>query len=1128
MRKTLPTYISRLRSSLGDPALVVSRAGGLALDVDPLSVDAIRFERVTSEAIRERTNRIAQLDEALSWWSGPALAGFEHEEWARPHATRLDALHELATDELADALLDVARHEEALPLLESAAARLPLRERTHRLLMLALHRAGRSGEAMRVYQQYRRRLATDLGLDPGEEIRSLERSILSASSRGDDVGAPDADIQTRLHAYELHERIGMGAFSIVYRGVQPSVGREVAIKQIRAELANRPDFIRRFENEAHLVARLEHPHIVPLYDYWREPGSAYLVLRWLRGGSLEAALRDGGLEFGRVLGIVTQVATALSFAHGHGVIHRDVKSANILLDEQGYAYLTDFGIAHDGVITHQPADSISIGSPAYASPEQLRREPVGPPADVHGLGIVLYEVLTGRLPFGDAVDQAALVRRQLNDPLPSVLALRPDLPGGIDAVLARATAKRPADRYASAGEFITELQALAHPDVPVASPRGRTGATTFVPGLDGVNPYKGLRAFDEADAADFFGREQIIRSIGRRLSQPDGGGRFVAVVGPSGSGKSSLVRAALLPALRRGEVAGSEQWFVTTMLPGTNPFDELASALRRVATQEHPGLADLLRADRRGIARGVRRVISDESIELLLVIDQFEELFTQVADETERTRFVEALGDAVTMIGSPLRVVITLRADFYDRPLRYPAIAQLVSDSTITITPLAPDELEMAITQPAHRAGARFEPGLVAEIVADVGSQPGALPLLQYALTELYEGRADGPLALSHYREIGGLAGAIAARAEQLYIGAKSDQQSAVRRLMLRLVTLGEGSEDTRRRVRRAELPEGPATDAVIDAFGTARFLSFDRDPSDREPTVEVAHEALIRQWPRLGEWLTEDRVGLRIHRGLTSAATAWIASDRDDGELLRGARLIATEDWAETHADDLNAVESELLTASIASRDAAFAEEQERYVQQAQQNKRLRQLVVAASVTALVAVVAGLLAFQQRQRASRARRRREPGGVRFRDLAYRFGRRADRGYQPTGSTPSGQRGLQASAGARDPRSTPASAYQDRQPAGLRRRRHPLRSSHLDRRANTRRRPGRGHRYLRRRRQPQAHDHLPRGQGSGGQRRATCRRFAGHPGPHRPQRQRERGGKDPRRRACPGHRVFAN
>ena len=481
-------------------------------------------------------------------------------------------------------------------------------------------------------------------------------------------------------------------------------------------------------------------------------------------------------------------------------------------------------------------------------------------------------------------------------------------------------------------DFIAALHALTTVSAEV-TPAARVGAETLVAGVEGFNPYKGLRAFDEADAADFNGREHLINTILDRLAgttrlaatgastQPGAvthdPRRLITLVGPSGSGKSSVVRAGLLPALRRGRVGGSHDWYVTTMVPGASPFDELAAALRRIATEQHPSLTAVLRGDRRGIVRGVQRVVGAENTAVLLVIDQFEELFTQVADEHERAAFIDALGEAVTMMGSPLRIVVTLRADFYDRPLRYPALAQLISDSTIVIRPLAPDELETAITHPAARAGVRFEPGLVAEIVADVGSQPGALPLLQYALTALFDRRADRVLHLDDYREMGGLAGAIAARAEELYIGARPEAQAATRRLMLRLVTLGEGTEDTRRRMRRAELGSDDDTSAVIDAFGAARLLSFDRDPSDREPTVEVAHEALIRQWPRLRDWLTEDRAGLRIHRALTVGAAAWEASGRDSGDLLRGARLIATEDWVHSHPDDLNPAETQLLAAS-------------------------------------------------------------------------------------------------------------------------------------------------------------------------------------------------------------------
>ena len=242
------------------------------------------------------------------------------------------------------------------------------------------------------------------------------------------------------------------------------------------------------------------------------------------------------------------------------------------------------------------------------------------------------------------------------------------------------------------------------------------------------------------------------------------------MVGPSGIGKSSVVRAGLLPALRRGAVPGSERWFVATMVPGRDPFEELAAALLRVATKapEQPDGASSSRTER-GLARVVKAVLPDGGGgAVLLVIDQFEELFTLCEDEVVRRRFLEALEHAVTDARCPLRVVATIRADFYDRPLRHGSFARLIEPSTVAVTALAPDELEAAIVEPAAAVGCEFEPGLVSEIVADVGDQPGALPLLQYALTELYERRSSELLTRDAYRELGGVAGALAGRAEEL------------------------------------------------------------------------------------------------------------------------------------------------------------------------------------------------------------------------------------------------------------------------------------------------------------------------------------------------------------------------
>ena len=399
-RPAIHTCASRVRGIVGDE-VIVSTGGAYVLAVSPLAVDAHRFERLvdrSTETNRTLHERIDMLREALALWRGPALDGLADREWSRPDAIRLDERRAFAEDLLAEALLEAGRADESVASLEAAASRQPLRERTHQLLMTALHAAGRQAEALRVFQSYRRRLATDLGLDPGESIVELDRRIADGDG-GVDVaprGLPTA------RGYRLLERIGDGAFAVVYRGLQPSVGREVAIKVIREELANRPEFIRRFEAEAHLVARLEHPHIVPLYDYWREPSSAWLVMRLFRGGTLEDRVATGTLPLVDVVTIATQIGGALEAAHRAGVVHRDVKPANVFLDREGNAFLGDFGIAYADAVPHVALDSLSVGSPAYASPEQLRREPVGPPADVHGLAITVYECLAGRSPFGDA------------------------------------------------------------------------------------------------------------------------------------------------------------------------------------------------------------------------------------------------------------------------------------------------------------------------------------------------------------------------------------------------------------------------------------------------------------------------------------------------------------------------------------------------------------------------------------------------------------------------------------------------------------------------------------------------------------------------------------------------------
>lgn len=784
-----------------------------------------------------------------------------------------------------------------------------------------------------------------------------------------------------IKGYHLRTLIGQGGFGAVYRADQPAVRREVAVKVILPEYANEPEFIRRFEAEAQLVAHLEHPHIVPLYDYWRDGMGAFLVMRWLRGGSLREALQRGAWPVSDVGRLVEQIAAGLAVAHRHGVIHRDLKPDNILLDEDSNAYLADFGIAKDlldradmgTLYAAEDEQGRLMGSPYYLSPEQIRSEPVSPQSDIYSLGVMLYEILTGRLPYA-GMPLSTIITKHLQDPLPHLHEARPDLPGALHSVIARATEKNPADRYPS----VTALHAdFRRALLEAQTPPGEAVQTAVVVELlsepvEIVNPYKGLRAFLEADAADFYGRELLTDRLVERL-QGEPVPRFLAVVGPSGSGKSSVVKAGLLPRLRQNALPNSANWFIVEMTPGTHPLEELEAALLRVAVNPPASLMPQLREDERGLARAVKRALP-ETAELALVIDQFEEVFTLAVDEAEQTHFLKLLEAAARDSNSRLRVIVTLRADFYDRPLLYPGFGELVRETTEVVLPLTREELERAIIEPADGARLELEAGLVPEIVADVGEQPGALPLLQYALTELFERRDGHWLTVRAYREIGGLSGALAQRADELFSALDDAAQGAARQLFLRLVMLNEGAEDTRRRVRVDEIlslqGDMTAMQTVMDRFGKFRLLTFDRDPTTRTPTIEVAHEALIRQWPRLRQWLQDARDGLRTQRRLAAAAEEWVKSGKEASYLAAGARLDQFEAWSKETDLALTGSESDYLSASLAERDRQRAAEMARRAKEAALERRSRRFLQAlVGVMALATVVAfGLTAFALNQ----------------------------------------------------------------------------------------------------------------------------------------------------------------
>ncbi len=482
------------------------------------------------------------------------------------------------------------------------------------------------------------------------------------------------------------------------------------------------------------------------------------------------------------------------------------------------------------------------------------------------------------------------------------------------------------------------------------------------------NPYKSLRAFGEADAGDFFGREALSRELLGRLAQS----RLLAVVGPTGSGKSSLVLAGLVPLLRRGEPDGAGRWPIALMSPGSHPLEELESALLRVAVNPPASLLEQLECDERGLCRAVKRVLPEDGSELVLVIDQFEELFTLVSDEEQRSSFLLLVERAVNDPRSRLRVVVTLRADFYDRPLSYRSFGELLRDRVVPVTPMAPDEVERAIAGPAAGVGVSLESGLLATMSAEVVDAPGALPLLQYALSELFDQLEGMTMTTAAYRRIGGVTGALAARADEVFAALSDSGKATARQLFLRLAATSDSGLQTRRRVDLAEIAsldvEQDELNECLGVFGAARLVTFDRDPRTGASTVEIAHEALLTEWRQLREWFDEAHESVLAHRRLAAHAAEWDESSRDPSLLLRGGNLLRFEAWAAQSGLAQSELEREFLRASLADEESRRANET------ALERRAVRRLRAFVAVLALASVAAAGLAvdaFHQSERAN-------------------------------------------------------------------------------------------------------------------------------------------------------------
>ena len=518
--------------------------------------------------------------------------------------------------------------------------------------------------------------------------------------------------------------------------------------------------------------------------------------------------------------------------------------------------------------------------------------------------------------------------------------------------------------------------------IELLTPKNRAGSDRQPCDL-GICPYMGLQAFDEADAEYFYGREELVQKLLNRLNHRS----TLAVVGASGSGKSSLVRAGLIALLRQGrQIPGSDRWWVGCLRPGDKPLRALAKLLGDsnggTQVKEQLQIEGLLY---QGVAGFVRWLRTCSQPMVLLVIDQFEELFT-LATANEREQFIELILGGLQYAGDRFKLVFTVRADFVASCLEIDPLASILQHDSVMVPPyLTEADYRRAALEPARQVGLQVESGLIEVLLQDLDRSAGDLPLLQFVLQQLWEGREAGKLTLKAYQELDGIKGALETQAQAVYDRLDPQAQACARWIFLNLTQLGEGTEDTRRRITKADLTVAKYPEALVDRtlriLTEAKLLVVNLDngsnigqsrsaagpPEDdellaamrQEATVEVVHEILIRHWSSLRWWLEENRSRLRSQRQIEQAAVLWQQKERQDDFLLRGVRLAEAEEIFIQYTDELSNLATEYVAVCIDARDAEQRETQ----------KRLRKSQLTAVVMGILGIAAtavGLNAYRQ------------------------------------------------------------------------------------------------------------------------------------------------------------------
>ncbi|MBA3820796.1 MAG: protein kinase [Deltaproteobacteria bacterium] len=748
----------------------------------------------------------------------------------------------------------------------------------------------------------------------------------------------------RINQYEMIKMIGEGGMGTVFLARDLRLGRRVAIKFLQA---NQPELTQRFLVEARTTARCQHDNIVVIYEVGEHNGAPYIVLEFLNGKPLTSLTENSQqLPYARAVEVMCSILRALQCAHEQGIVHRDLKPDNIFIMDSGTIKVLDFGIAKvlqekqqqsapqlssGGIRMPSPLELATgtntsltrvgtiMGTLKYMSPEQwgIGIE-IDHLTDIWACGVLLHRMICGRHPLHPLDGNQLVVTAMLELPMPSLAEAAPtDVPRELVQIVDRCLLKLKEQRWQSAGELLAALE----PFLP--------GRRTQELQID-ETPYAGLSSFQETDAGKFFGRNKEIAAMVTRIRDRP----MVAVVGSSGVGKSSFVRAGLVPALKRS----GETWETLVIRPGRKPLEALASVIQpMVATvanlademDEQKQLVETLRREPGHLGHVLRGRARREQRRLLVFVDQFEELYTQVGDPEERAAFTACLAAVADDPTSPLRVVLSIRSDFLDRIAEDQQFVDEITQGLFFLGAPSRDGLRDAIEQPAEMAGFKFElPAIVDDMLDHLETTPGALPLLQFAASKLWDQRDKARRLLTHhaYHGMGGVAGALASHADRIVSELGPQKAPLLRSILLRLVT----PERTRAIVPLTELRdlsrEVGEVLRLIDQLVDARLLVVQTIEGGKNAgsTVEIVHESLVQGWPTLRRWLDENQDDAELVDQLRTAARQWHTKNRDPGLLWRGETADEAKKFRKRYKGALSDVERSFLDEVVAHETAA------------------------------------------------------------------------------------------------------------------------------------------------------------------------------------------------------------